>query len=337
MAKTMQRWVMKDFGAQYLALEEVAVPQPGPGEVLVKVAAAGINYRDKMMVENGMGMPLEWPFTPGSDMAGAVVETGRGVSRAEVGDRVISTFWHGWTDGPAPRLLAAQGGPLPGVFAEYVVLPEDDVVQVPSTLNDIEASTLTCAGLTAWFALVETGHVYAGQTVVVQGTGGVALFAVQLAAAHGARVIVTSSSDDKLAAARKLGAAHGINRNTHADWAAEVQRLTGGYGADHVIELAGGGNIALSLAALAKGGRISVVGVLDETEIGGTSIPFLQKRPTVQGIGVGHRRALEDLVRAVDQIGLKPVIDSTYAFAELPQALAHQAQGGLGKIVLRVG
>ncbi|WP_035052734.1 zinc-dependent alcohol dehydrogenase family protein [Andreprevotia chitinilytica] len=337
MSKTMQRWVMKDYGAQYLALDDAPIPQPGPGEVLVKVSAVSINFRDKLIVASGMGMPLKWPHTPGSDMAGEVVGTGPGVSRVNVGERVISTFWSQWFDGAAPFGVEALGSTLQGVLAEYVVLPQEDVVRAPQTLNDTEASTLTCAGLTAWFALVETGRLHAGQTIVVQGTGGFALFAVQLAVAHGARVIVTSSSDEKLARAKALGAVHGINRRTHPDWAEQVLRLTDGRGADHVLEMAGGDNLAQSVRATAPGGRISAVGVLDESKIENPVYrPILAKRLTLQGISVGHRRALEDLVQAVDRIGIKPVIDAEYAFADLPKALAHLDRGGFGKIVVRV-
>lgn len=336
MGKTLQRWVMKDFGATHLAQETVALPQPAAGEVLVQVKAAALNYRDVMVVENGMGMALDWPQVPGSDMAGVVVAVGTGVTRAKVGDRVVSTFWHGWHDGAAPAGIAALGGPLPGVLADHVVLSQDDIVLAPASLSDAEAATLTCAGLTAWTALVETGGLRAGQTVVVQGTGGVALFALQLAVAQGAEVIVISGSDDKLARAQTLGAKHGINRNKHPDWAAEVLRLTDGRGADHVVELVGGDNVAKSQAALAQGGRLSVIGLLDDMAFNGSILPFLQKRLTVQGIGVGHRHALENLVRAIDRAGIKPVIDTEYGFDELPQALAHQARGGFGKIVLRV-
>lgn len=221
------------------------------------------------------------------------------------------------------------------MLAERLCLPEDWLVAAPGSLDDAEAATLPVAELTAWFALVEQGHVRAGDTVLVPGTGGVALFAVRIAAAHGAEVIVTSSSDEKLARAKALGATHGINR-TSDDVAAAVLRMTGGCGVDHVLDLVGGDNFVTSIAAVAPGGRVSVIGLLGGTDLAAPTTPVLLKAPVIQGIVTGHRRALEDLVRAVDRIGLKPVIDRRYPFAALPAALDHQARGAFSKIVVDV-
>ncbi|RFB75581.1 zinc-dependent alcohol dehydrogenase family protein [Methylovirgula sp. 4M-Z18] len=341
MSSTMKRWQMSGIGKDKLGLAEVPVPTPGPGELLVKVAAVSLNYRDKLMTETGMGLPLQFPFTPASDLAGTVVAVGAGATRFKAGDRVISTFTPGWIDGKPPgdaRVppYRSLGGFHPGVLAEFVAFPEDWFVAAPASLNDAEASTLPCAGLTAWFALVERGPVAAGETVLVQGTGGVALFGLQLAKAHGAEVIVTSSSDEKLAGAKALGADHGINR-AKEDWVEALYRLTKDRGADHILEIAGGPGLGRSLAAVAVHGRISVIGVLEGFDISGPAGPLLLKSPIVQGISVGHRRALEDLVAAVDRIGLKPVIDRSYALADLPAALDHLDRGAFGKIVVDVG
>ncbi len=341
MPEMMQRWTIDALGRESLRLTNTEVPEPGPGEVLAKVAAVSLNYRDKLMIETGMGVPLAFPFTPASDMAGTVAATGEGVDRFKVGDRVISNFMPGWIDGrgagnarvPSYRTL---GGELPGVLAEYVAFPQDWFSRAPESLDDGEASTLPVAGLTAWFALVERGGVRAGQTVVVQGTGGVALFGLQIARLHGAEVIVTSGSDEKLARAKTAGATHGINRN-NGSWVEEVYRMTNDRGADHILELIGGANLGASIQAVAVHGRISMIGLLDGLEISGPAVPLLLKFPTIQGIAVGHRRALEDLCRAVDHSGLKPVIHRRYSFSDVPAALADLDRGPFGKIVIELG
>lgn len=336
MSKLMQRWQIQQFGQQHLERVEVPVPTPGPGQILVKVAAVALNYRDKMMLENGMGGPLAWPFTPGSDLAGRVVETGAGVSRFQAGDRVISTFFNGWIDGEMPAgTTSLGGGNQPGVLAQYVLLHEDSAVAAPQSLDDLQASTLPCAGLTAWFALAEADHTGPGDTVLIQGTGGVALFGLQFAKAMGATAIVTTSSADKAMRVKALGADHVINRREQPAWGRAALELTGGRGVDHVLELAGG-DISESMAGIAQGGRVSVIGVLDALEIRTSSVPLFLRHATIQGIGVGHRRAQQDMVRAIDQHGIRPVIDAEYRFDELPAALAHLERGAFGKVVVRV-
>ncbi|MGP2770013.1 zinc-dependent alcohol dehydrogenase family protein [Serratia marcescens] len=340
MTDTMQRWTMDALGREHLQLTTEAIPQPGPHEIRVKVKAVALNYRDKLMIESGMGLTLPQAFTPASDMAGEVDAIGPGVSRFQPGARVISTFSPGWLDGrQKPYGDARQvpyhtlGGFYQGVLAEYVILHEDWLVAAPASLDDVQASTLPCAGLTAWFALVEQGKLHAGETVLVQGTGGVALFALQIAKAHGAEVYVTSGSDEKLARAQALGASHGINR-LNGDWVEAVYALTQDRGIDHVIDTVGGPNLGNSVRAVAVGGRISVIGVLAGAEISAPAGLLLLKSAEIQGIGVGHRRALEDLVRAVDAVNLQPVIDQVYRFDQLPQALDHLDRGPFGKIVL---
>lgn len=338
MTDMMQRWEIPSFGLHTLHLARVPRPVAKAGEVLVRVAAVSLNYRDAEVAENGMGASLQFPFTPASDMTGTVVAVGEGVQRFKVGDKVLSSFFAGWVDGQPLSWAEAppQGGPIPGMLAEYVATPAEWCVLAPRSLSAAQASTLPVAGLTAWMALVELGHLHAGQTVVVQGTGGVSLFAVQLAAAHGARVIITSSSDDKIARAVGLGATHGIHRGRVPDWHTAVLELTGGRGAEHVLEMAGGDNLARSLQAVANGGRISVIGLLESDQLSAPLMSLLAKRASIVGVAVGPRRALEDLIRMVDRHTLAPVIDHTYRFTEVPQAFAHLQRGAFGKVVIEV-
>jgi NADPH:quinone reductase-like Zn-dependent oxidoreductase len=331
---------MDGIGRNRLELRQAPIPKPGRGEVLVKVASVSLNYRDKMVIESGAGLPLAFPFTPCSDLAGTVVALGEGATRFAVGDRVISTFWPGWIDG-APlgdaRTPPYQtlGGVYAGVLAENVVFREDWCVRAPASLNDAEASTLPCAGLTAWFALVARGRLHAGETVLVHGTGGVALFGLQIAKAHGAEVIVVSGSAAKLKRAKALGADHGIDRSA-AVWVQTVLSLTDDRGADRVLETIGGPHLGTAVQVAAVGARIHQIGGLEGYEVAAPSGPLMLKNLTIHGLGVGHRRALEDLVAAVDRTGLKPVIDARYPLAALPDALDHLDRGGFGKIVVEL-
>lgn len=335
----MLRWEMPAIGRNRLELNEIEVPIPDRHELLVRVGAVALNHRDKMVMETGRGLPLSFPFTPGSDLAGTVLATGDGADRFAVGDRVVSTFTPDWVDGtrpgnartPAYRTL---GGFYPGVLAEYVALPQDWFVSAPRTLPDAETSTLPCAGLTAWFALVERGELHAGQTVLIEGTGGVALFGLQIAKLHGARVVVVAGAD-KLDRATGLGADDVIDRRG-SDWVEELLRITGDRGADHILELVGGAHLGEAVQAVAVGGTIYQIGALDGFEISAAAMPLMLKDARIQGVGTGHRRALEDLVAAVERTGLRPVIDSRYPLAELPTALDRLARGPFGKIVLEL-
>lgn len=337
----MKHWTLSDVGRAHLEFGSAAVPVPAENEILVKVSAVSLNYRDLLLIDRGLGFAAKTePFVPASDAAGVVVMAGAAVTHFKQGDRVISTFIPGWIDGagfgtarePNDRTL---GGTMPGVLAEYIVLDQDWAVAAPETLTNAEASTLPCAGLTAWTALVERGKLHAGQTVVVQGTGGVAMFGVQLAAAHGAEVIVVSSDDGKLERAKALGATHAVNRKKE-DWVEAVYRLTSDRGADHILEIVGGAHLGRSLQAATVFGRVSLIGVLEGFEISGQFAPLAVKHLTVEGIQVGNRKELEALVRAIDRIGLKPVIDAEYALADLPVALGHLERGPFGKVVVRV-
>lgn len=334
----MQSWQLDDIGREHLRLREVPIPQPKSGEILVKVSAVALNYRDKMVIETGRGLPLHFPFTPGSDLAGTVVALGDKVTRFNIDDKVISTFTPDWIDGARPgdaKALAYKtlGGFYPGVLAEYVAFSEEWFVHAPKTLSAIEACTLPCSGLTAWFALVERGDLHSGQTVLIEGTGGVALFGVQIAKMHGAEVIVSGTAD-KLERSKKVGADHVINR--HEEELAEgVYRITKNRGADHILELVGGSHFGKAAAAVAVGGTISLIGALEGFEISSPVMPLLFKDVKIQGIGTGHRLALERFIRAIDQTKMKPIIDTQYSLSDLPAALDHLDRGPFGKIVIK--
>jgi NADPH:quinone reductase-like Zn-dependent oxidoreductase len=332
------------FGLDHLILGERPDPAahgaPGPGQVLVRLRAASLNYRDLMTAEGTYNPRQKLPLIPCSDGAGEVVAVGAGVTRVAVGDRVCSTLPQRWIAGEPTRerVRSTLGGPFDGVLAEQAVLAEDGVVTAPAHLTDEEAATLPCAAVTAWNALVTEGRLAPGDTVLVQGTGGVSLFALQIARLLGARVIVTSSSDEKLERARALGADHGINYRTVADWGAQAKELTGGRGVDHVVEVGGAGTLEQSLRAVRFGGRISLIGVLAG---GKAEIPlaliFMQK-VSVQGIMVGDRDSFEAMNRAFQLHQLKPVVDSTFPFAEARAAFDHLKSGRhFGKICVRVG
>ncbi|AGC48224.1 alcohol dehydrogenase [Myxococcus stipitatus DSM 14675] len=340
MEGVMKRWELREPGRANLKLTSVAIPTPKPGEALVRVRAVSLNYRDKLILDSTAPRASREPLVPTSDMAGEVVATGEGVTRVRKGERVLAAFSPLWVDGPPVRVdgvIPSLGGALPGVLSEYVAVPESWLVAAPRTLDDVKASTLPCAGLTAWTALMEHGAPRPGQTVVTQGTGGVSLFAVQLASALGARVIVTSGDEEKLARAKALGAAHGIHRRQTPDWEQAVLELTGGRGADVILEVVGGDNLGHSVRALASGGRIALIGVLEGFEVRFPAVPLFQTHGIIQGVMVGHRRGLEELVRAVDTLRLEPVVDATYALDAFPQALEHLDRGPFGKVVVRVG
>ncbi|ASS56089.1 zinc-dependent alcohol dehydrogenase family protein [Rhizobium leguminosarum] len=337
--QTTRQWQIDTIGPErQVTIGERRLEPISGNKVLVRTEAVSLNFRDRLVLESGMGLPLQFPFVPASDMAGVVEAVGPEVSRFKPGDRVISTFSPDWIDGRGlgdarTPPYKTRGGFYPGVLSQYTVLSEEWYSRAPETLDAAQASTLPCAGLTAWFSLIERGGLKAGDKVLVQGTGGVALFGLQIAKAHGAVVFITSGSAEKLGRAAALGADHVINRH-EGDWVEQLYQLTGGYGADHVLEIVGGPHLDQALKAVAINGRISVIGVLEGFEVSGPAGPLLLKAPVVQGISVGHRRALEDLVRAIDQTGLKPVIDKRYAFDEFPEALDHLYRGPFGKVVV---
>ncbi|MCL6709473.1 NAD(P)-dependent alcohol dehydrogenase [Pseudomonas sp. R2.Fl] len=335
---TMRRWEIDAIGRQYLKLSDVEVPRPGRGEILVKVNAVALNYRDKMVVETGRGLPLRYPFTPGSDLAGEVVALGEGAARFALGMNVISTATPDWIDGLRPGTARAPayrtlGGFYPGVLSEYVSMPEDWFVLAPTSLEAWQACTLPVAGLTAWFALVERACVHAGDTVLIPSTGGVALFGMQIAKANGAEVIVTSQPEYE-ERARALGADHFIDANS--DWMETVYALTAERGADIVLEVIGGKHFGQSIEVTAVGGSVCQIGALDGWDITAPAMPLMLKDITIHGIGTGSRKALERLVRAVDRTRIVPVVDTRYPLADLPAAFEHLDRGAFGKIVIDV-
>jgi len=331
--------IRDEWSIDHLKLVEIPEPEPGRGEVKLRIKAAALNYRDLLVPERGYGARTgELPLIPISDGVGEVVAVGDGVTRVQVGDRVCPLFFQTWFSGPASaeKLEGGLGGPLDGVMAEFRVFPEAGVARVPAHLADEEAASLPCAALTAWSALVTEGSIRAGDTVLIQGTGGVSLFALQFAKTSGARAIVLSSSEAKLDRARALGADQCINYRVHPDWSHEVRRLTGGAGVDHVVEVGGAKTLPHSLRSVRPGGTLSVIGVLSGGSLDARLGLIVTRQIRLQGITVGHRDGFEAMARAIGQHGIRPVIDRVFPFAELRAALDHLRSGAhLGKVCLR--
>jgi NADPH:quinone reductase-like Zn-dependent oxidoreductase len=320
-----------------LRLVERPQPQPGPGQILVRMRAASLNYRDQLIVAGGyFGGAVTRNTIPLSDGAGEVVALGDGVTRFGVGSRVTGTFFRGWVDGPPPGRLVALGAPADGVLAEYVVFEQNDAVAIPENLTFEEGATLTCAGVTAWNAVVRTCRVKPGDSVLIQGTGGVSIIALQVAKAAGARVIVISSSDEKLARGRALGAETGINYQRNPEWHEEVLKLTGGRGVDHVIEIGGPGTLARSMRSVGYGGHIALIGVLAGFEGDTNPHPVMIKGASMHGIFVGNRAMLEELTAGIRVNGIKPVIDKVFPFEAAHDAYRFQKAGAFGKVVVTI-
>ncbi|HLJ04684.1 MAG TPA: NAD(P)-dependent alcohol dehydrogenase [Acetobacteraceae bacterium] len=329
--------IPKPEGIDSLVLREAPTPKPGRGQVLVKMRAASLNYRDLMVLTGryARGAPLP-DLVPLSDGAGEVAEIGPEVTRVKPGDRVAGIFMQSWIGGDIEPDHAASslGGAIHGVLAEYVLFDQQGLVQLPTHLSFEEGATLPCAGVTAWNALYAGRPLIAGQSVLVLGTGGVSIFALQFARAAGAQVIATSSSDDKLARARQLGATATVNYRDHPEWQKEVLALTDGRGVDHVIEVGGAGTLARSIEAARLGGQIHQIGVL--TGGGGQIDPSVPMRKglILRGIYVGSRQMFDAMNRAIAVNTLRPVIDRVFAFAQAADAYRHmQSQTHLGKIV----
>jgi NADPH:quinone reductase-like Zn-dependent oxidoreductase len=334
----VKAWQLRSFGRENLICTDVSVPKPGPSEILIRVSAVSLNYRDKLLVEGLYNPKLIFPITQVADTVGEVVEIGRDVTRVAVGDRVLTQYATTWIDGDpkGDETVHTLGNTIPGGLAECLSINESAVVKAPSYLTDEEASTLPVAALTAWFSLIETGKLSRNQTVVLQGTGGVSLFGLQIASAFGASALITSSSDEKLERAKALGAHAGINYALTPEWEKEVLKLTDMQGADHVLEVAGGKSLAQSLAALKPGGRISVIGVLDGFVSEVPIFPLLNKQVTIRGIITGPRRVFDEMNQALEEIQIHPVIDTVYSFTDAPAAYDHLYRGAFGKIVIRV-
>jgi NADPH:quinone reductase-like Zn-dependent oxidoreductase len=334
----MKIWqIQSSFGFDQLKMTERPDPQPAPGQVVVRIRAVSLNYRDLLVTKGLYNPKMPLPRIPCSDGAGEVVAVGAGVTSLKVGDRVATMFMQKWLAGPLNDSAArsALGGDLDGTLAEQMVLAEEGVIPIPSHLSFEEAATLPCAALTAWNALV-CGGIKAGDSVLVQGTGGVSIFALQFAKLAGAKVLATSSSDEKLERARKSGADAVTNYRTQPDWEKWCRAQTGGIGADHIVEVGGAGTLEKSLRAVRTAGHIALIGVLTGT---GTvnPLPILMRSINVRGIYVGSRAMFEDMNRAIELHRLKPVIDGVFSFDEAPAAFKHLESGAhFGKVVIRV-
>jgi NADPH:quinone reductase-like Zn-dependent oxidoreductase len=331
--------IQDDWGMENLRLSTRPDPRPGPGQVLLRMQAASLNYRDLLVPSRGYGVHTgTLPLIPVSDGVGEVVEAGSGLTRVNKGDRVCPMFNQGWISGepgaePATRTL---GGPLDGAMAEYMVLPEAGVCKVPAHLTDEQAASLPCAALTAWSALVTYDNLGPGSQVLVQGTGGVALFALQFAKLRGAHVTVISSSDEKIAKAKALGADAAINYLKTPEWSKATREITAGRGYDHIVELGGEKTLPQSLMCVRTGGMISIIGVLSGGTMTAQLGRIVMRQVRMQGIGVGHRNAFEAMARAIGQHKLAPVIDKVFPFEQLKEAMAYLKSGAhFGKVCIR--
>jgi NADPH:quinone reductase-like Zn-dependent oxidoreductase len=319
-------------------VERIALPDPGPpgpGAIRVRLHASSLNFHDYGVVSTSNR--VSDGRIPMSDGAGVVEVVGEGVTEFKVNDRVVSCFFPSWADGapPVADFSTVPGDGVDGYARETVVAPATAFIRAPEGYSFAEAATLTTAGVTAWRALVVNGALRAGDRVLVLGTGGVSIFALQIAKAMGATVFVTSSSDEKLQRARGLGADHTINYRQHPDWGTRVRELIGGRGVDHVIEVGGPGTLGQSIAAVAIGGHIALIGVLTGRAGEVATAHLMAKQARLQGLIVGSRKHQLDFVRAIDAAGIKPVIDRTFDLDEIVDAFRHEASGRhFGKICL---
>lgn len=335
----MKAWQLTRVGIDGLELTDLDPAPVGPRDVRLRMLACALNYRDLLMIRGQYDPRMQLPLIPLSDGVGEVVEVGSEVSRVAVGDRVAGCFAPRWIAGPPRRSLirATRGGPLPGMLATEHVCDAEGVVRVPSFLSDEQAATLPCAALTAWSALVTHGGLHAGQTVLVQGTGGVSLFALQFAVLHGARVIVTSRSDAKLERARAMGAAVTINYAEDPQWGKTAAAHTE-EGVDRIVEVGGAGTLDQSLRAIRPGGIIAMIGVLGGVAPKVALTKILMSEVRIQGVLVGHRAGFEEMNAAIDAAHLEPVVDRVFPFEEAPAALRYLESGAhFGKVAIRVG
>jgi len=338
----MKSWVIPSpKGIDSLTLAERPDPTPGPRQVLVRVRATSLNYRDLITVEGSSARAAPKPdLVPLSDGAGEVLAVGPGVTRVKAGDRVAGCFMQNWVGGAIDEAAqaSAMGGAIDGMLTELAVLEEDGVVHLPGQLSFEEAATLPCAGVTAWHALVEIGAVKAGDSVLVLGSGGVSIFALQFARMFGARVIATSGSKAKAERAKKMGAEAVIDYRSVPDWDHEVLKLTGGRGVDVTVEVGGAGTLPRSFMATRIAGRIAVIGLLTGAGAQVDPMPILRRNLRVQGLYVGNRQMFEAMTRAIEANGLKPVIDKVFPFAQAKDAYRHmKSQNHFGKIVISHG
>jgi len=331
--------IQDDWSIDHLQRVERAEPVPKPGEVLIRLRAASLNFRDLFVLKRGYGASTgTLPLVPVSDGVGEVVALGEGVTRVAVGDRVSPMFFPDWIGGEPRAALLARilGGPLDGTMTELMAIDARSVSHVPAHLSDAEAATLPCAALTAWRALVTEGRVKAGDKVLVQGTGGVSLFALQFAKLLGAHVTVTSSSDAKLERAKALGADALVNYRKTPEWGPVVRELSGGEGVDHIVEVGGEQTLGQSLRAVRVGGTLSLIGVLSGGKMDVRLGPIVTRAVRMQGVTVGSREDFEAMARAIDQHRVRPVVDKVFPFDDLRAAFDYLASGAqFGKICVR--
>lgn len=315
--------IVGDWGLEHVKRGERPEPEIRRGEVVLRMLASSLNFRDLVVLDRGYGARTgTLPLIPLSDGVGEVVAVGDEVDRVKIGDRVCPTFFRNWIGGEpdASRLAGSLGGPIDGTMCEYMRVPQDAVVHAPSALDDEQAASLPCAALTAWSALAGLGTTRAGEHVLVQGSGGVSLFALQFALLLGARVTVISSSDEKIERLRAMGAHAAVNYRRTPEWAKAAQQLTDGRGFDHIVEVGGEKTLPQSLRCIRPGGTISMIGVLSGAAITGSIGHVVTRAVRLQGITVGHRDAFEAMCRAIDQHRIEPVIDRVFAFDELVDA-----------------
>jgi NADPH:quinone reductase-like Zn-dependent oxidoreductase len=328
--------IEKELGIEALQMKKKTVPRPGYGQVLVRIRAASLNYRDLLVINGSYSRNLPLPLIPLSDGAGEVVEVGDGVSRWLPGDRVAGTFFQDWDGGriteEVPR--SAMGGAIDGVLAEYSVFREKGLARVPDNLTFMEGATLPCAALTAWHAL-RSGNLACGQCVLTLGTGGVSLFALQFARSGGARVIATTGSESKIKRLLDLGADVVLNYRLESEWEKRVLELTDGRGVDLVVEVGGAGTLVKSLKAVRLGGHISLIGVLSGATGEVNPLPVVMRNIRIQGIYVGSREMFEAMNRAIVLNDIHPVIDRVFGFAEAKEAYRYLQSGAhFGKVVI---
>jgi NADPH:quinone reductase-like Zn-dependent oxidoreductase len=327
-----------EWGMDHLKLAARPDPVPGPGQVVVRMKASSLNYRDLVVPNRGYGKRTgTLPLIPVSDGVGEITAVGAGVHRVAPGDRVCPTFFQGWPGGEpdALRLAGSLGGPLDGTMAEYMCLSEEGVVKVPPRLSDVEAATLPCAALTAWSALTTCTTTRPGDHVLVQGCGGVALFAVAFAKLHGAHVTVITSSDERAARVRAQGADATVNYRAVPEWAKATRGITDGRGYDLIVELGGEATLPQSLRCIRPGGTLAMIGVLSGGTMAASLGQVVTRQVRLQGVTVGHRDGFEAMLRAIEQHGVTPVVDRVFAFDELKAALAHLGSGAqFGKICI---
>jgi NADPH:quinone reductase-like Zn-dependent oxidoreductase len=336
----MRAYELQGAGLEHLRIVERPMPEPGPGQVLVRIHAASLNYRDLLIAEGRYGRtPLRLPLVPLSDGAGEVIEVGPDVTRVAPGDRVAGTFFQNWVEGPFDDANAATalGGAIDGVLAEQVVFDVEGVVKFPAALSFEEAATLPCAALTAWVSLIEKGKLEPDERVLVLGTGGVSIFALQFAKSVGAQVLVTSRSDEKLARAKSLGADGLINSHKMPDWDAGVRELTIGRCVDHVIEVGGAGTLPISLRALRDGGHIALIGLLSGTPATPEQVESQRPGIRIDSIYVGNRKHFEAMNDAITRFNIHPVIDRLFPFEDARNAYVYLKSGQhFGKVVIRL-